>query len=268
MINASGIIKDILNGKLTYTELLRDVTTMQQLSSNVVDFNFIVNQFLAMGCRLILNGENVQVVPNDAKIHPTPPDFMRIRPSEALPLIRSEPFAFLPNWDKVYARLEIMLQSKGPQPMTTAPFREILSMKSIFQNSNRVVPSQMVCFPVICLLDGSIKLIRMSLHNFSKTPRDVLNGAPCIIRGKSSRKQIVKPTILIENTFDTAAILERNAEALAQLESDYSGDNVVTIEQAQLLRNLLDSRKRDASAIQSRMSSIHSVNDTKGANRA
>jgi len=268
MINASGIIKDILNGSLTYTELLRDVSTMQQLSSNVVDFNFIVNQFLAMGCRLILENEMVRVIPHDAKVHPSPPDFMRIRPSEALPLVRNEPFSFIPNWDKVYARLEIMLQGKGPQPMTTAPFREVLSMNSIFLNSNRVVPSQMVCFPVLCLLDGSIKLVRMSLHNFSKTPRDVMNGMPCIIRGKSARKQIVKPTILIEQSFNPADAVAANAIALALLDADYKVPNVVTIEQAQLLRNLLDSRKRDATAIQSRMAAVHLTLDPKGPNRA
>lgn len=257
MINASGIITDILNGKLTYTELLRDITTMQQLSSHAIDFNFIVNQILAMGCRLIIDGDDIRAVPVDVRTYPNPPQFMRTRPVENLPYIRNEPFAFLPNWDKVYARLEIMLIGKGTQPMTTAPFREVLSMKSIFHNSNRVIPSQMVCFPVMCLLDGSIKLVRLSLHNFSKTSPHVLNGIPCIIRGKASRKMIVAPSLVLDKTFDPNESLNGAYAALAQLESDYIQPNELSIEQAQLLRNLLDTRKRDASAIQHRMAAIH-----------
>lgn len=261
MINASGIIHQILSGKMTVHELMRDVMTLEQLSSGTTNYNFVVNVLLAMGVRIVLNDEKVLVAPVNQKTDSVLPAFMRVRKTPALQYIRSEPFAFLPELDSVYTRLEIMIHGTEQQPTIAAPFREILSLKSLMSARSDNVPPMMVAVPVLCLTDGSIRLIRISLYNLVKTPRSVIEGKCCILKGKASRRVVVTPSISVSCDFSADAALEGAQDALAQMALDYNGPNVFTVEQAKTLRNILDTRQRDAMAIQALMRRVSPAGD-------
>jgi len=253
MINASGIISQILSGKLTVHELMRDVDMLEQYSSGTTNYNFVVNVLLAMGVRIVLDDVKVLVVPVNQKIDSTLPAFMRVRKTPALQYIRSEPFMFLPELDSVYARLEIMIHGTDLQPTIAAPFREILSHKALMSSRSENVPPMMVAVPVLCLTDGTIRLIRISLYNLVKTPRSIIESKCCILKGKASRRSVVTPSVGVTYDCNAAEAVANAGPALAQLDAEYAAPNVFTVEQAKTLRNMLDTRQRDAMAIQALM---------------
>jgi hypothetical protein len=253
MINASGIISQILSGKLTVHELIRAVDMLEQYSSGTTNYNFVVNVLLAMGVRIVLDDVKVLVAPVNQKTDSTLPAFMRVRKTPALQYIRSEPFMFLPELDSVFARLEIMIHGTELQPTIAAPFREILSLKALMSSRSENVPPMMVAVPVLCLTDGTIRLIRISLYNLVKTPRSVIESGCCIMKGKASRRCVVTPSVSVTYDCNAAEAVANAGPALDQLHTEYAAPNVFTVEQAKTLRNMLDTRQRDAMAIQALM---------------
>lgn len=251
MINASGIIKQILSGNMTVHELMRDVATMEQFSSGTTNYNFVVNVLLAMGVRIVLNGNKVIVAPVDQKADTVLPAFMRVRKHPTLQHIRNEPFVFLPELDNVYGRMEIMFHGNDPQPMTGSAYHEVLSLQTILSTKWHKVPQLMVAVPVLCVTDNTIRLVRVSLFNLAtKVDRKVIESGCCIIKGKASRRTIVTPNVAVEANVDVTAALANAVEGLAQLHDEYTQPNVFTMAEAQTLRNILDTRKRDPRAIQ------------------
>lgn len=255
MINASGIIKQILSGTMTVHELMRDVATMEQFSSGTTNYNFVVNVLLAMGVRVVLNGVNVTVAPVDQKVDTVLPEFMRVRKNPALQHIRNEPFMFLPELDEVYARLEIMFHGTEAQPLTGAAYREVMSLKEIKSTSTKhSIPQMMVAIPVLCLTDSTIRLVRVSLFNLTtKIERSVIEGKCCIVKGKASRRTIVTPSMAFDSSVSPEQAIANAQAGLKQVHDEYTQPNVFTAAQAQTLRNILDTRTRDPQAIQALM---------------
>lgn len=264
MINASGIISQILSGKLTVHELMRDVDMLEQYSSGTTNYNFVVNVLLSMGVRIVLDDVKVLVAPVNQKVDSTLPAFLRVRKTPALQFIRSEPFVFLPELDSVYARLEIMIHGTELQPTIAAPYREILSHKALMSARLTNVQPMMVAVPVLCLTDGTIRLIRISLYNLVKTPQSIIDGKCCILKGKASRRTVVTPSINVACDFDAREAIANATQALQSLDAEYSVANAFTIEQAHTLRNMLDTRKRDAAAIQALMRRVSPAGEVNG----
>lgn len=260
MFNASGIVQNILSGSLTYSELLRDIATVQQMSSNAIGADYIVNMLAALGCRLSLDGEKLVPVPFDASVTVTTPNHMRAAGND-LPFIKSEPFVLLPNWQDLYARVEVMLPGKTESLLVIA-FRETLNMQNAFANQGRRVPSQMVCFPVMSLNDGKVKLARMSFFSFVKSSAAFLHGGTCTIVGHHARKRIQACTAQLNHSHDPVKAMAEAEHALNALRADYQQPNTLTYEQGCMLRTLLDTRKRNAKAIQAGMGVVH--NEPKG----
>lgn len=257
MINASKLVKDILGGNLSVHELIRDVETLSQFSSGSVNLNLIVNIILSMGCKLSLQDDRVITVPVDVKENVQLPDFLQLRHPYIHNIVR-EPFSFLKSYHTVFSRMEIMIYGKEAYPTTAVPFREVLDLRTLVENpQKRNVPSKMIFIPVLCLKTGDIKLVRISLRTLLQTPQNILNADVCIMRGKGPRRKIDAATVNVAHNCNEAEALERASAELKTLESLYSIPNVFTLEQATLLRPLLDTRSRDAEAIQQAFGSVH-----------
>lgn len=253
MFNASGIVKDILNGSITYTDLLRDIHTLQQISSDAVNHNHVVNAILSMGCRLILDGDRIRAVPYDYRGSVNLPKAMNVKP-DPIPALRSEPFVFLPNWEKVYARMEILVYGQDNAPITASPSRTILNLNSILTSQQRF-PTMMVLVPVLELNTGTLRLLRISLVTFSQTPRELFNGQ-CIMRDRGARRRIAPLSVVLQSSYDPTEAIAANADSLTAMDSAYT-DMGLTVEQAQMLRNLLDTRKYNPGLMQQALGRMH-----------
>lgn len=261
MFNASGIVQNILNGSITYTELLRDISTVQQTTSNAIGPDYFVNLLAAMGNRLTFVNGDLASVPFDSHVSIATPEFMRAA-SIDLSFIKTEPFQLLPGWQELFARVEILL----PETMTIVAYRETYSMKNLAAqaNQNRHVPSQMVCFPAMSLKDGKVKLVRMSLFSFVKSAAAILAGGACTIVGHHTRKRVQPCTATLSHSFDIEQAAIEAAPALEALRAEYAQPNQLTYEQGCMLRTLLDTRKRDAAAMQARVSQLNPEPKGKG----
>jgi hypothetical protein len=261
MINASGVIRSILNGTITLQDFLRDMESLYQFSSGSVSYNFVVNSIISMGCRIVLRDEKIVAVPIESRDFPLPPSFMFIRKTESLPHVGSEPFAFLKTNDTAFSRLEIILPHTDKKVFIAAPWRGIISRKEIPVGNSvpRNTPATMLTIPVKCLLNGQIKLLRISASNYANTPADVLNGAAIIALGKGARRKLVTPTMIVSDTYDETESLKAVSAEFESLTNDYSVTNTMTLAQASLLRNVLDTRNRDAGPMQRAMRNLHTV---------
>lgn len=260
MINASGVIRNILNGTITLKDFVRDMESLYQFSSGAVTYNFVVNTILSMGCRIVLNHDSrVVAVPLEALDLPTPPSFMFIRTSEPLPYIGTEPFALLKTYTKVFSRVEAIIPVSPTKNFMAAPWRAVIERKDIpaHKGATRSAPPQMLSIPVLCLLSGKIKLLRISSTNYAETPASVLNSAALIANGKAARRKLTAPTVSVSNDFNEAESLANVQAALAQIEADYNVENQLTAVQASLMRNALDIRNRDARAMQRALLTLH-----------
>jgi len=257
MFNASGIVHNILNGSITHTELLRDISTVQQMTSNAIGPDYFVNVLASMGSRLTFVDGALATVPFDTHATITTPEFMRAATID-LQYVKTEPFLILPNWQEIFARVEILL----PEMVTLIAYREVMSVQQVHANQGRAITSQMICFPVLSLKDGKIKLVRMSYFSFVKSVANVMAGGVCTIIGHHTRKRIQPCTANLNHSFDVDQALAEAAPALEALRAEYSQPNPMTYEQAYMLRTLLDTRKRDARAMQARISQLNG--DPKG----
>jgi len=260
MFNASGIVQNILNGSITYTELLRDISTVQQMTSNAIGPDYFVNVLAALGCRMTLDGDKIVTVPFEAHASVTTPIQMRAAGPD-LPFIKAEPFVMLPNWQDIFARVEILL----PEQLTVVAYREVLTMQKALTMGTRQVPSQMVCFPVMCLKDGKVKLVRMAYFSLVKSAAALMNDNACTITGHHSRKRIQVCTSTLVHGFNAEQAFEEARPAIEALRAEYEQANVLTYQQACALRSLLDTRKREAKAIQSSVSAMHATPKGKAA---
>lgn len=260
MINASGVIRSILNGTITLKDFVRDMESLYQFSAGAVTYNFVVNSILSMGCRIVLNHDSrVIAVPIEAQDLPTPPSFMFIRTSEPMSYIGIEPFAFLRSYTKVFSRVEALIPMSPTKNFMAAPWRAVIERKDIpaHKGATRSAPPQMLSIPVLCLLSGKIKLLRISSTNYAETPANVLNGAALIAVGKAARRKLTAPTVGVSNDFNEAESLANVQAALNQIENDYNVENQLTAVQASLMRNALDIRNRDARAMQRALLTLH-----------
>ena len=252
MFNASGIVQNILSGKLTYTEVLRDITTVQQMSSNAIGPDYFVNVLAAMGVRLTLDGEKLVTTTFDAHASITSPISMRAA-SHDLPLIKNEPFVMLPGHRELYARVEIIV----PESLTLVVYREVLDIHQAFHTQRKAYPSQMVCFPVMSLTDGKVKLVRMSHFGFAKSSAAFLDGAPATVSGHQARKRIHSNGTNLVHSFDLEQASIEATKAMEPIKADFAQANTLTYEQGCMLRTLLDTRRRNARSIQARASTLH-----------
>ena len=262
MINASGVIRSILNGTITLKDFVRDMESLYQFSSGAVTYNFVVNSILSMGCRIVINHEShVVAVPLEALDLPSPPSFMFIRTSEPIPFVGIEPFAFLKTYTQVFGRVEAVIPTSPTRNFMAATWRAVMERKDIptHKGATRSIPPLMLSIPVLCLLSGKIKLLRISSTNYSQTPASVLNGEALIAVGKAARRKLTAPTVGVANEFNEADSLALVQTALDQVAKDYTVENPLTATQAGLMRNALDIRNRDARAMQRAMLTLHTA---------
>ena len=261
MINASGVIRNILNGTITLKDFVRDMEAMYQFSSGAVTYNFVVNSILSMGCRIVLKDDNVVALPLESPELPLPPPYMFIRTNEPIPHIGAEPFAFLKTMTKVFTRLEIVVPQSPTKNFVAAPWRAVIERNDVptHKGATRHAPPQMLNIPVLCLLSGRIKLLRISSTNYAETPANVLNGTALIAVGKGARRKLTIPSMVVNNIYDEVEALKQVESALVQINADYAVENVVTLPQASLLRNTLDIRNRDAKAMQRALLTLHNA---------
>lgn len=262
MINASGVIRNILNGTITLKDFVRDMEAMYQFSSGAMTYNFVVNSILSMGCRIALRDDDrVVALPLESPDLPLPPSYMFIRSHEPLPFIGAEPFAFLKTMTKAFTRLEIVLPLSPAKNFVASPWRAVIERSDVptHKGAARHAPPQMLSIPVLCLLTGKIKLLRISSTNYAATPANVLNGDVLIAVGKAARRKLTAPSMVVSNTYDEVEALARVHTELNQITADYDLVNVVTLQQASLLRNTLDIRNRDAKAMQRAILTLHST---------
>lgn len=261
MINASGVIRSILNGTMTLQDFLRDMESLYQFSSGSVTYNFVVNSIISMGCRIVLREDKIVAVPIESRDFPHPPSYMFIRANEPLSYIGSEPFVFLKTMTNVFTRLEIILPQADRKFFIAAPWRAVIARSDIPLGKAliRSMPATMLTIPVKCLLTGQIKLLRISTSNYASTPIAVLESNAIIAVGKGARRKLAFPSMVINDTHDETAALAAHQTALDQLVTDYRVSNVMTSAQASLLRNVLDTRKREAGPMQQAMLTLHSV---------
>uniref|UniRef100_A0AB39CE83 Uncharacterized protein n=1 Tax=Pseudomonas phage HRDY3 TaxID=3236930 RepID=A0AB39CE83_9VIRU len=260
MFNASGIVQNILNGSLTYTDLLRDINTVQQTTSNSIGADYFVNLLAAMGCRMTLDGDKIVTVPFEAHASVVTPVHMRAATPD-LQFVKAEPFVMLPSQQEIFARVEILL----PEQLTVVAFREVLPLSKALAIGTRQVPSQMVCFPVMSLKDGKVKLVRMSYFSFVKSAAALTQSNACTIIGHHSRKRIQPCTANLNHSFDVEQATIEAQTALEALRAEYEQANTLNYAQACTLRSLLDTRKREAKAIQTSVSAMNAAPKGKAA---
>lgn len=261
MINASGVIRSILNGTITLQDFLRDMESLYQFSAGSVTYNFVVNSIISMGCRIVLREDKIVAVPLESRDFPHPPSYMFIRTNEPLPYVGSEPFAFLKTYHKVFTRLEIILPQADKKFFIAAPWRSVIARSDIPVGKalTRSMPATMLTIPVKCLLTGQIKLLRISTSNYARTPLSVLESGAIIAVGKGARRKLAIPSMVVNDAFNETEALALNQAALEQLVTDYEVKNVMTSAQASLLRNVLDTRNREAGPMQRAMLTLHSM---------
>lgn len=261
MINASGVVRSILNGTITLQDFLRDMESLYQFSAGSVTYNFVVNSIISMGCRIVLREDKIVAVPLESRDFPHPPSYMFIRTNEPLPYVGSEPFTFLKTNNTVFTRLEIILPQADKKFFIAAPWRAVMSRADIPVGKalTRSMPATMLTIPVKCLLTGQIKLLRISTSNYARTPLNVLESNAIIAVGKGARRKLTIPSMVVNDTFDETASLAVHQNALDQLTSDYTVTNVMSAAQASLLRNVLDTRNREAGPMQRAMLTLHST---------
>ena len=261
MINASGVIRSILNGTTTLKDFLRDMESLYQFSAGSVTYNFVVNSVISMGCRIVLRDDKIVAVPIESRDFPHPPSHMFIRTNEPLPYVGTEPFAFLKIDTRVFTRLEIILPKADKKFFIAAPWRDIISRSDIPVGKalSRSTPATMLTIPVKCLLSGKIKLLRISASNYASTAPDVLNAKAIIAVGKGARRKLTVPSMVVNDPYSETEALEAHKDALALLTADYAVTNTMTVAQASLLRNVLDTRNREAAPMQRAMLTLHSV---------
>lgn len=261
MFNASAIIKNALDGNTSAQDFIRALDGLQQFSSGRLNFNFVVNSILSMGCRLIIRADgNIAAVPIDNVVEPNPPKFLRVRTHEKLTFVRNEPFEILgDHWPHVYMRIEIMMHGSSVHPTITAAYREVETLDVAMSERMRHVPPFMVALPVLCVTTGEIKLVRISLRSLRNAK--LIPGAVYTVHGKGPKRFIKQATVTINHEFNVAEAVESNRAALDQLDDDYaSAQNLFNVEQAITLRNVLDTRLRDAEAMQALTMGMHAPN--------